>query len=109
MLRVALPVHVERKLHERAKAFLTCAQCFLGALALDELADLAADGSQHVEQLLIGLPDLAAEKLDHAQDFPPEQDGKAQGRVQSFAFGDSSARKVFIMNDIANVFGLEAG
>jgi hypothetical protein len=60
---------------------LALPQCFLAALALDELTDLAADGSQHVEQLLIGLPDLAAEKLDHAQDFPPEQDRKAQGRV----------------------------
>src|SRR6516225_6472900 len=74
-----------------------------------ELTDLAADGSQHVEQILIGLPDLAAEKLDHAQDFPPEQDGKAEGRVYSFALGDGSARKVFIRNDIGNVFGLKAG
>ena len=56
-------------------------QCFLGALALDELTDLAADGSQHVEQLLIGLPDLTTEKLDHAQDFAPEQDGKTEGRM----------------------------
>jgi hypothetical protein len=60
---------------------LHIAEGLFGALALDELTDLAADGSQHVEQLLIGLPDLAAEKLDHAQDFPPEQDGKAEGRV----------------------------
>src|SRR5882757_6005323 len=50
---------------------LHLAQRLLGALALDELTDLAADGSQHVEQFLIGLPDLAAEKLDHAQDIPP--------------------------------------
>src|SRR5882757_2218214 len=55
---------------------LHLAQRLLGALALDELTDLAADGSQHVEQLLIGLPDLAAEKLDHAQDFPPSRMGK---------------------------------
>src|SRR5713226_5943418 len=54
-----------RKLH------LHLAEGLFGALTLDELTDLAADGSQHVEQLLIGLPDLATEKLDHAQDFPP--------------------------------------
>jgi hypothetical protein len=81
----------------------------LRALALDELTELAADGSQHVEQILIGLPDLATEKLDHAQGFPPEQDGKGEGRVYSFALGAGSARKVFIRNDIGNVFGLKAG
>jgi hypothetical protein len=57
------------------------AQRFLGPLALNELTDLAADGGQHFEQRFIGLPDLAAEKLDHAQDFPPEQDGKTKGRA----------------------------
>src|SRR4051794_41832042 len=55
-------------------------QGFLAALALDELTDLAADGSQNVEQLLIGLPDLAAEKLDHPQGFPRGRIGKAQAR-----------------------------
>src|SRR5882757_8105813 len=65
----------------RAQTSLAVTQRGFGALALDELTDLATDGSQHVEQLLIGLPDLAAEKLDHAQDFPPEQDGKTKGRA----------------------------
>src|SRR5712672_1207901 len=69
------------RVEQHAVILFRLAQFHLGALALDELTDLAADGSQHVEQLLIGLPDLAAEKLDHAQDFPPEQDGKAEGRV----------------------------
>ena len=32
------------------------AQRFLGPLALNELTNLAADSSQHLEQLLIGLP-----------------------------------------------------
>src|SRR5882724_12405162 len=64
-----------------AELRLALPQCFLAALAFDELTDLATDGSQHVEQLLIGLPDLAAEKLDHAHDFPPEQDGKTKGRT----------------------------
>src|SRR5258707_13628014 len=86
---------------------LRLAEGLFGALTLNELTDLAADGSQHVEQLLIGLPDLAAEKLDHPQEFPPEQNGKAEGRVKSLAFGDGSARKVFIRNDIGNEFGLK--
>ena len=31
MLSVGLPVDVEGELHERAKAFLAVAECFLGA------------------------------------------------------------------------------
>src|SRR5258708_33992807 len=84
---------------------LRLAEGLFGALTLDELTDLAADSSQHVEQLLTGLPDLATEKLDHAQDFPPDQDGKAEGRGYSFAFGDVSPRKVFISNTLGNEFG----
>ena len=41
---------------------LHLAEGLFGALTLDELTDLAADGSQHVEQLLIGLLDLADRK-----------------------------------------------
>ena len=64
-----------------AKRFLAIAKRHFGSFALDELTDLATDGSQHIEQLLIGLPDLTAEKLDHAQGFPADEDGKGQGRV----------------------------
>src|SRR6266481_6064044 len=64
------------RFEQHAVILFRLAQFRLGAIALDELTDLVADGSQHVEQLLIGLPDLATEKLDHAQDFPAEQDGK---------------------------------
>ena len=39
----------------------------LGALALDELADLAADRAEHLEQALVGLADRAAEELQHAE------------------------------------------
>src|SRR5262249_50759897 len=73
------------RFEQRAVILFRLAQFRLGALALDELTDLAADGRQHIEQLLIRLPDLAAEELDHAKEFPPEQDRKANGRVQSFA------------------------
>src|SRR5271154_6079712 len=67
--------------NRRAQTSLAFTQRLLRMRALDELTDLATDGSQHVEEHLIGLPDLAAEKLDHAQDFPPEQDGKTKGRA----------------------------
>jgi hypothetical protein len=69
-----------------AQRFLTVPERHFGLLALDELTDLAADGGQHIEQLLIGLPDLAAEKLDYAQGFPPSRMGKAKAACSSSRF-----------------------
>ena len=54
-----------------------------GPLALDELADLPAEGRHHLEQCLVGLADLAAEKCHDAVDFLSEKDWKAHGRAQS--------------------------
>src|SRR5262249_14389982 len=42
------------------------------SLALDELADLAADSRHHGEQVLIGLPTLVAEELHDPQDVAAE-------------------------------------
>src|SRR5262249_36007998 len=55
-------------------------RCF-SPLALDELADLAADGRHHGEQVRVGLTYLAAEELHDPQDVAAEQDGKSEGRV----------------------------
>ena len=79
--RIPSPTACMRQLLRFGQIILTSHQSFLDALAFNELTDLAADGGHRVEQLLIGLLDLAAEKLDHAQDFAPEQDRKADGRV----------------------------
>src|SRR6476620_11442154 len=83
-------------------------QRIFGALALDELTYLAAYGSHHVEQILIGLPDLVAEELHDPQNFAAEQDGKTEGRMQHFARGDGRAGKIGITDDIGNVHGLTA-
>src|SRR5262245_66196617 len=77
-----------------SKVFVECANFLLPPLALDELAYLAADGRHHIEQLLVGLPDLMAEKVHDPNDFAAEQDGKCEGRVQPFARGDRRARKI---------------
>src|SRR5262249_8880667 len=74
-----------------------------------ELAYLAADGRHHIEQLLVGLPDLMAEKFHDPNDFAAEQDGKCEGRVQPFARGDRRAWKIRILDDIGNVGRLTAG
>src|SRR5215813_949141 len=47
-----------------------------GPLALDELADLAADGIEHLEEVFIRLPELAAETFDDGHHFITELKGK---------------------------------
>src|SRR6201995_2818225 len=74
VIRTHFAEPVRGRLGEVAELRLALPQGLFGSLALDELTDLASDGSQHVEQFLIGLPDLAAETLDHAQDFAAKQD-----------------------------------
>src|SRR2546427_11466292 len=63
-------------------------QLRLRVLALDELADLSADGGHHPEQILIGLADLAAEELEHAQDRAAEEDRESEGSMQPILGGD---------------------
>ena len=69
-------------------------QCFFRTLAFDKLTYLASDCSQRRKQLLIGLPDLAAEKLDDAQHFAAEQDRKTKRCVQSFPCGNRRSLEV---------------
>src|SRR6185503_239645 len=71
----------------------------LRALALDELADLAADRGEQLEQVLVRLADLAAEELEHAEHDPAELDREAEGAVQPFARGDRGAREVRVADD----------
>src|SRR5207237_6658740 len=88
---------------------LGLAQGCLGALALDELANLVADGCHRMEQVLVRLPDLLAEELHDPQDVAAEQDGKAESRVQSFACSDERAGEVRVVDDMWNVGGNPAG
>ena len=57
-------------------------ELLLGAPVLDELADLAADRGEHGQQLRLGLAHLGAQEVDHARDFAPKQDRKAEGAAQ---------------------------
>src|SRR5438105_3336847 len=67
---------IKRCLQNRTFAGLALAHGFFGPLALDELPHLAADGGHHREQRCIGLPDLAAEEFDHAEQLTPEPNRK---------------------------------
>src|SRR5262249_19585451 len=72
-------------------------------LALDELAELTADDGHHVEEILIGLPDLAAEELEDAQDVATEDDRHTEARVQPLTSRDRGPGELVIGNDIGNV------
>src|SRR6266508_57673 len=97
--------NLSQRRHPRdvSQLHLRSAKCFFGALAFDELANLTAKSSHHVEQLLVRLSYLVAKKLHHPQDVAAKQNGKSEGCVQSFACGDGRVRKISIMNNIRNV------
>src|SRR6185503_9269146 len=68
----------------------------------EELADLAANGGEDAEQLFLGLPDLAAEELEHAVDLAAEEDRKAECRVEIATFRDRRAREVRVARDVGD-------
>src|SRR5262245_13720772 len=67
----------------RREALLALAQRLLGALALDELANLVADRGQYRNQLLVGRSDVLAEELDDAEEAVFASDRKGEGAVQA--------------------------
>jgi hypothetical protein len=65
-------------------------------LALDKLANLAANGTHHFEQAIVGLLNFMAKEFKYPQDFGPEENGEAKGRMQTFSRRDGGTRKVRI-------------
>jgi hypothetical protein len=85
--------HVERCLEERGELRLR-------ALTLDELADLARDRGEHLEELLVGAADLPAEELEDPDHLAPEKDRKAEGGVKALPRGERRAREVVVVDDV---------
>src|SRR5207237_9802138 len=77
--------------------------------ALHELADLAADRLGHLQELGVGLLDLAAEELDDAEHLAGEPDREAEGAVQSLPVCRGRARKVGVLRDVADPGGFAGG
>ena len=100
---------VERRLQDRALARLALAHGVVGSLALEEEADLAADGGEHVEQGRVGLPDLAAEELHHADDRARDHEREADPGVQTLAQRDRRAREVVVHHHVGDPRRLPAG
>src|SRR5437868_8718587 len=83
---VGLPEEVGGELGQRAEPSFALAQRFLGALPLQELADLAADHARSFEQALVGLAQLGAREGEHADRAPFGNGGKAESAADSGAF-----------------------
>ena len=75
---------------------------------MDELADLAAGGDDHLEQLGFGLARLAIEEFEHADGFLLQTNRNAQARPQAIPLGVWRPRKVVIAKQIRNPGGLTA-
>ena len=56
--------------------------------------------AEHLQQLRVGLADLAAEELHYAEDVRADDDGEAEGGVESFLRGRRRAGKVAVMQDV---------
>src|SRR6188508_1502493 len=74
-------------------------QFLFGALSFHEPPDLCADSGQHLQKLLIGLPDFAAEELHHADNTSTTENRQCEGAVQTIARGNGSSRKVAVRYD----------
>ena len=77
-------------------------QVRFGASPLDELADLAADGIEHLHQFAFQFADLAAEKFNRAQHALARPNGKTKCGVQTFRFRQWRARKVLVVWHVRN-------
>src|ERR1700733_14471253 len=76
--------------------------------ALRKLPYLAAEGCHHVEQVLVGPPDIPTEEAHDAEHLAAEQDRKGKGRVQPFTCGGISVRHLRVLGDIWSVYGRTA-
>src|SRR3989442_2150669 len=90
---------VRLRLRGRFGGHLGALELSLGVLALDELADLAADALEEGEHRLIGLTSLRAEELHHSQEAAGPDDGKAEGAVGVCLRGGLRPREVRIRDD----------
>ena len=59
---------VERSLEHRPEARLAASNLFFGVAPRDELTDLAAEHTHHLQEPFIRLPQLVREELHHAHD-----------------------------------------
>ena len=72
------------------------------ARPLDEIALLAAESIEHLKQFIVRLDHFAVIKRHDADNLIGDAHGNREGAVQTDTFGDRSARKVRIVDDVSN-------
>ena len=73
------------------------------------MADLDADGLEHLERLAVGRPHLAAEEFDDAADAPVDGDREPDRAVQLRLGGVARAREVRVVEDVRDPRGPPGG
>lgn len=71
-------------------------------VAIDELADLAAQVVHHLEQFLIGRAGRAAIELEHTQTFAAHQDGNGKAATQAVGRRGRRSWKVRVLGQLAD-------
>ena len=79
------------------------------SVALNELADLAAQTGHHVEGGAVHRPDLMADELEDAEALAPEQDGEGEGGVQTLFRRDQTAWEIGVVADVGDPLRLGTG
>ena len=97
-----------RLVEQRMELPFALPQRFFGALTLNELTNLAADGGQRVELCRLGLPNRAAEELHDTEGLAAEQNREHDGAMQAHPGGDGRAQEIGGLRDITNPGGLGA-
>src|SRR5205085_3763443 len=77
-------------------------QLILGALALDELTELASHRRQRFHQRLVRFPAFAREELHYADGLAGEDNGKSEGALEAGGYSQRSAWKVTIRRDVVD-------
>src|SRR5262249_20848726 len=99
---VLLPVPVGRELGQAAEALLALPEDLLGLLALDEQPDLRADHVDRLEQVLVGLADLAAVEAEGAYDLAARCHREHERAVHPGLVCDRLARGARVAHDVGD-------
>ena len=90
------------RLPGRLQLLRVAAQRLFRAPALDELADLAPLGGQHLQEVFVRLPDFTAEEFHDAQDLTVQHDRKAEGGVQPLPVRRQGAGAIGVLHHVGD-------
>jgi hypothetical protein len=93
---------VEARIDDRRLELLGAEQQVLGAAALDELADLAADRAHQLELVGVGHAHRRCEELHHAEHAVAAEHRQADAGAQPRAQRDLAAREVRVALDVGD-------